>query len=126
MPNKTEKDIKEYSKMFWSHYKLIKNGEKYVERISKGESEIQKLQSIENKIHEAFIGLPEDFSIENIQIKYEKEEDQSLFTLYEDQYLAYCLFKYGYGNWHLIQHEIKKNPLFFMNWKMQVMSPMLL
>lgn len=44
MPNKTADDIKEYSKIFWAKYKLIKNGEKYVERISKGESEIHKLE----------------------------------------------------------------------------------
>jgi len=43
MPNKTIADIQEYSKIFWNRYKLIKNGDKYVERIAKGESEIQKL-----------------------------------------------------------------------------------
>ena len=42
MPNKTIADIQEYSKIFWNRYKLIKNGDKYVERIAKGESEIQK------------------------------------------------------------------------------------
>lgn len=119
MPNKTPEDIKEYSKSFWNKYRLIKNGEKYVERITKGESEIQKLEKIESKLLSAFKNLKEDFCIEDIVINYEKEDDKESFSLFEDQYLAYCLYKFGYGNWHLIIHEIKRNPIFFLNWKMQ-------
>jgi len=40
MANKTMEEIKVYSKKFWSNFKLIKNGEKYVERIEKGEADI--------------------------------------------------------------------------------------
>jgi len=37
-----------------------------MERISKGEQDIQKLENIENWILDTFNSLPEDFSIEDI------------------------------------------------------------
>ena len=43
LPNKTVKDIEEYSEFFWNNWRdRIENGHKYVERIEKGEAEIEK------------------------------------------------------------------------------------
>ncbi len=48
LPNKTIDEVKIYSEKFQKCYKQIKNGDKYMERISKGEQDIQKLENIEN------------------------------------------------------------------------------
>lgn len=89
-----------------------------MERISKGEQDIQKLENIENWILDTFNSLPQDFSIDDIQINYEKGDSNSSFTPEEDKFLAYCLYKYGFHNTHLILHEIWRTPKFAMNWKM--------
>ena len=41
-PNKTLDDVKKYSETFWKKWQKIENGQKYVERIEKGEAEIEK------------------------------------------------------------------------------------
>jgi hypothetical protein len=38
------------------------------------------------------------------------------YTLEEDKFLAYCLFKYGYGQWDLIRNEFRNTPRFWFNW----------
>lgn len=40
--NKTPEDVKKYSDSFWKKWQSIENGQKYVERIEKGELEIEK------------------------------------------------------------------------------------
>lgn len=30
--------------------------------------------------------------------------------------MAYCLFKYGYGQWDLIRNEFRNSPRFWFNW----------
>mmetsp|Transcript_28417 Transcript_28417/g.20528 ORF Transcript_28417/g.20528 Transcript_28417/m.20528 type:complete len:84 (+) Transcript_28417:170-421(+) len=42
LPYKTVDEIRDYSKAFWKNSHLIENGSKYVERIEKGEAEIDK------------------------------------------------------------------------------------
>ena len=42
--NKTLQEVKEYSTAFWKNWELIENGPKYVERIEKGESEINRMK----------------------------------------------------------------------------------
>ena len=42
LPSKTAEEITEYSKAFWKNYKQIENWSKYLDRIQKGESEIEK------------------------------------------------------------------------------------
>ena len=44
--NKTPDEVKKYSDHFWKKYHLIENGQKYVERIEKGELEIEKQRQI--------------------------------------------------------------------------------
>lgn len=47
LPNKTMEELLEYSEVFWSRYPEMESGERYVERIEKGEAEIKKLNDIE-------------------------------------------------------------------------------
>ena len=55
LPNKTLKDIEEYAAAFWENWRdKIENGHKYVERIEKGEAEIEKQKSIDDAIESKF------------------------------------------------------------------------
>jgi hypothetical protein len=38
--NKTLQEVKEYSEEFWKKWHLIDGGQKYIDRIEKGEAEI--------------------------------------------------------------------------------------
>jgi SWI/SNF-related matrix-associated actin-dependent regulator of chromatin subfamily A member 5 len=54
---KTLDEIKLYSEAFWANYKKIDKFEKYIERIEKGEQEIQKRQRIDQAIEDKFTQL---------------------------------------------------------------------
>lgn len=42
LPMKTADEIRDYSEAFWKHHKKIDNYFKYIERITKGEQEIER------------------------------------------------------------------------------------
>ena len=64
-PNKTVEEVKEYSQEFWKKWHLIENGQKYVERIEKGEQEIEKMKQIDDAINEKFLHVIKQFKKEN-------------------------------------------------------------
>ena len=55
LPNKTIEEVKKYAEAFWNRYHKIENGQKYVERIEKGEAEIEKYkliyEAIDSKVY---------------------------------------------------------------------------
>lgn len=132
--NKTVKDVAEYSKAFWKNWELIENGQRYVERIEKGEAEIQKMRSIDIAIDEKFKLLVQNFKNENPDkdltkftlddIQIYRSDKKSLtqsthafdFSDIEDRFLSMCLYKYGYGYWEFFKNEIRNSQLFIFNW----------
>ena len=134
LPNKTPQELQKYEKVFWKRYTEMENGEKYVERIERGEAEIDKWNQIEETIFDKFKNNKtkvKEFTIDKISIdsetgcknkrnkKINRPADDYLFTKPEDQFLAYSLFKYGYNNWNLIKNEIRNSPRYMFNWRMQ-------
>jgi SWI/SNF-related matrix-associated actin-dependent regulator of chromatin subfamily A member 5 len=69
---KTVDEVKEYSKVFWAKVESMENGEKYIERIEKGEKDLQKLNEIHDTLELKFNSMLDDFSIEAISIKFKK------------------------------------------------------
>jgi len=51
---KTVDEIQKYSAVFWAKYEQVKNHQKYLERIERGEEEIAKRQSIDKAIADKF------------------------------------------------------------------------
>jgi len=47
MTHKNAEEVKLYSKAFWKKWELIENGERYVDRIEKGEAQLKQLNLIE-------------------------------------------------------------------------------
>lgn len=77
MTNKTKKELDEYAKEFWTRYAEMENGERYVERIEKGEAEIEKLKDIEVAIFNKFMknkGKNKHFTVDGIEICYPNDE----------------------------------------------------
>lgn len=50
LAGKSFEEIKTYAKAFWTNYQKIDNYKKYIERIEKGEAEINKRNSIDKAI----------------------------------------------------------------------------
>ena len=53
--------MKKYSDAFWKKYLKIENGQKYVERIEKGELEIEKMRLVQEAIETKLYNTLKDF-----------------------------------------------------------------
>lgn len=131
---KTSEEIQRYSDTFWQKYKQVDNFKKYIDRIEKGEAEIEKRNQIAEAIDGKWSQLitkfkakdPEasisDFTFQDIEIKYEKEQEvdfeQNPFEFYpdEDKFYAFGLFKYTYGYWELMRNDLRNAQCFLFNW----------
>jgi len=114
---KTADEVKKYSKTFWSRYKEISDYERYITKIEKGESEIEKQAEIQEQLT-AKIGrhrLP----LQQMKIHYTQPTKGKNYTEEEDRFLIVMLEKYGYGTENVydkIRQEIKGSPLFRFDW----------
>ena len=120
-------EILEYAEAFWQNHQKIENGQKYIERIEKGESEIEKRRIVDLAIKLKFDsmfrtlkktgGVIEKFCLNNIALTDDlPERDLASFTLIEDKLCALGLFKYGYGYWNLIRNDIRNSSHLAFNW----------
>lgn len=61
-----------------------------------------------------------DLPIENLNIYKSDKKPASQnpldFSEEEDQFIAFALFKYGYGSWELIRNELRNSHRFIFNW----------
>jgi len=121
-PNKTLDEVKRYSEAFWKKWQKIESGQKYVERIEKGEAEIERQrltrEAIDQKMEwqaKAYKQKePEDqellrFSVLSITFEQlppepaKKTSNQASlnplfdYTEDEDRFLSSSLYTYGYG-----------------------------
>ena len=92
------------------------------------------MQKYEEIIEEKFTPIIDNLVIDDITIDYGKiQPNQQQYWLFiiitkysytkeEDQFLAYCLYKYGYGTWELYRFEIENSRRFLFDWKF-VMRP---
>jgi hypothetical protein len=62
---KSVDEIFEYTEAFWQHHSRIENGQKYIERIEKGEIEIERKRIVDLAIKTKFDTLIKTFKIKN-------------------------------------------------------------
>jgi len=121
-PNKTLDDVKKYSETFWNKWQKIESGQKYIERIEKGEAEIERQrltreaidQKMEWQVKAYKEKEPKDqellrFSVNSITFEQlppepaKKSSNQGYlnplfdFTEDEDRFLSSSLFTFGQG-----------------------------
>ena len=129
LPLKTPQEVLEYSEAFWQHHSRIENGSKYIERIEKGEQEIERRRIVDLSIKLKFDALIkacknsgsqiDQFALENIALDdapKSEERDLSVFSKTEDRICALGLFRYGYGSWELIRNDIRNCQELAFNW----------
>ena len=127
---KTYEQIKEYSDAFWEHYTRIKNYQKYIERIERGEQELNKRNSIDKAILDKFEKLREDylknnpnktladFTYRDIVIKYQRPQEPGMFDFSEteDKIYAMGMYKFTYGFFDLIRNSTRNIAELRLDW----------
>jgi len=115
---KTVQEVEKYSAIFWQRVRELENGARFIERITKGEAEIKKSHQYEEIISTKFSSFGSHLIIDDIYIDYGKlQPNQQHYTKEEDQFLAYCMYKYGFGTWELYRFEIENSERFLFDWK---------
>jgi hypothetical protein len=71
---KSAEEVERYSLTFWTRVKGMENGSRYIERITKGEAEIDKVQSYEDIIEAKFGSSNGAFAVDEIHIDYGKTQ----------------------------------------------------
>lgn len=110
-------EVKKYSKTFWSRYKEISDYERYISKIEKGESEIEKQVEIQEQLAAKISG--HRIPLQQMKIHYTQPTKGKNYTEEEDRFLIVMLEKYGYGTENVydkIRQEIKNSPLFRFDW----------
>lgn len=115
---KTPAEIERYSSVFWKRARELENGPRYIERVTKGEGEIKKSQQYEEIIVSKFADSGDRLVVDEVFVDYGKSQpNQQHYTKEEDQFLAYCMYKYGFGTWELYRFEIENSRRFLFDWK---------
>jgi SWI/SNF-related matrix-associated actin-dependent regulator of chromatin subfamily A member 5 len=115
---KTIQEVEQYSAIFWKRVRELENGARFIERVTKGEAEIKKSHQYEEIISTKFSSFGSHLIIDDIYIDYGKSQpNQQHYTKEEDQFLAYCMYKFGFGTWELYRFEIENSEKFLFDWK---------
>lgn len=112
---KTAEEVKEYAEVFWENIESLPNKRELIEKIAKGEKDIQRLKQINSVLNykKKCISDGEELYFER------QNKDKLQFNLEEDLYLAGHLLEKGYGNWDELRVLIKTLPKFKFNFWMQ-------
>ncbi|SAM03058.1 hypothetical protein [Absidia glauca] len=118
--SKTFDEVERYAKVFWERYKELNDYEKYIGKIEKGESELEKQNEIQTQLTEKI--LPLRIPLQQLKIQYTQPTKGKNYTEEEDRFLLVMLEHYGYGSDNVydnIRLDIKNSPLFRFDWFMK-------
>lgn len=110
---KTPKEVKTYSKEFWSKIDLLPNGDEYADRIAQGEEDLARVEHIEKVLRTK---QEQEANPEKVSLA---DRPWSDYLLEEDQFLVKSMFEHSYGNWDEYRVDIKRHQKFRFNFWMQ-------
>eukprot|EP01025_Chloroclados_australasicus_P061699 TRINITY_DN8110_c3_g1_i2.p1 TRINITY_DN8110_c3_g1~~TRINITY_DN8110_c3_g1_i2.p1 ORF type:complete len:1007 (+),score=121.42 TRINITY_DN8110_c3_g1_i2:328-3021(+) len=110
---KTESEVLEYAKAFFTKYKQINEWERYIKQIEKGEEKIVR----QEKIMAAITKKMELYRNPWVEMKiFYGANKGKAYTEEEDRFLVCMLNTLGYGQWDELKSEIRKSPRFRFDW----------
>jgi SWI/SNF-related matrix-associated actin-dependent regulator of chromatin subfamily A member 5 len=118
LETKTEKEVRDYAKVFWSRYKEMPNWEKYIHQIETGEEKAAKISQQKKMLRKKLdmYRVP----LQQMKLNYSvSTTNKKIYTEEEDRFLLVMLDKYGLDteNLHdIIRDEIRESPLFRFDW----------
>jgi len=81
LPNKTPQEVAKYAETFWKKYPKIENGQKYVERIEKGEADIERRRLVQEAIDDKLYFTLKHLSVQDPSLQSFSVEDIPYPTL---------------------------------------------
>ncbi|AET38002.1 chromatin-remodeling ATPase ISW1 Ecym_2256 [Eremothecium cymbalariae DBVPG len=122
---KTEEEVREYAKAFWSCLERIEDYEKYVKAIETEEEKIRRVklqqEALRRKISQCTNPLF-DLCLKHPP----SSNNKRTFSEEEDRFILIMLFKYGLDRenvYELIRDEIRECPLFELDFYFQSRTP---
>lgn len=118
LETKTEKEVKDYAKVFWSRYEDMPNWEKYINQIEAGEEKAAKISQQKKMLRKKLemYRVP----LQQMKLNYSvSTTNKKIYTEEEDRFLLVMLDKFGLDAENLheqIRDEIRESPLFRFDW----------
>jgi len=115
---KTEKEVKEYAKVFWQRYTELTDFPKYIATIEAGEEKARKLNHQRKMLRKKMemYRVP----LQQLKLNYSvSTTNKKVYTEEEDRFLLVMLDKFGVdgeGIYDKIRDEIRDSPLFRFDW----------
>lgn len=122
--SKTEKEVREYSKVFWDRLSELADHTKLVARIEEGESKLAKHQYQESVLRRKVHSYSQPLL--QLKIHYGQNKGKS-YSEEEDRFLLVKLAEYGLGDASEVYERIKKDvmlwPGFRFDWFVKSRTP---
>ena len=109
---KTAKEVRAYHQTFLEQHTRIKEWEKLVERIEKGEAKREKLQHLQSLIDGKV--KRHRRPLETLTLNYPTAQRQ--YTPEEDRFLLCTLQQVGYGQWDEVKAAVRRSWMFRFDW----------
>jgi len=117
---KTEKEVRQYSNVFWKKYKEINDYERIVKNIEKGEAKLRRVDEMTNAMQEKLSRYKNPWR--ELKFVYGQNKGKA-YTEEEDQFLICMTQKLGYGSWDQLKTEIRKSWQFRFDWFLKSRTP---
>ncbi|WFC98297.1 hypothetical protein MYAM1_001022 [Malassezia yamatoensis] len=120
---KSEEDVRKYSKVFWEHVHELHDGDRIVQRIEEGETKRQKLQHNEQLLRRKIDSYNDP--LQQIKLSYNQAKGKA-YSEDEDRFLLVRLAAYGLGSddvYERIRHDILHHLDFRFNWFIKSRTP---
>ena len=109
---KSAKEVRAYHHAFLEHHRSIKDWERIIERIEKGEAKRERLNHLQ-AIIDAKVKRHRR-PLDTLTLAYPTA--QRLYTAEEDRFLIVSLSTLGYGSWDEIKAEVRRSWMFRFDW----------
>lgn len=117
---KNEKEVKEYSAVFWKKYKELNDWERIVKNIEKGEAKIRRIDEMTEALKAKTSRYKNPWR--ELKVVYGQNKGKA-YTEEEDQFLICMAHKLGYGRWDELKTEIRKAWQFRFDWFIKSRTP---
>ena len=115
---KSEKEVREYAKVFWQRYTDIMDYTKYIATIEAGEEKSRKLNHQRKMLKRKMMMYR--VPLQQLKLNYSvSTTNKKVYTEEEDRFLLVMLDRYGVdgeGIYDKIRDEIRESPLFRFDW----------
>lgn len=112
-----------YHKVYWKRYQELKDWEKQIAQIEKGEAKLAKLAETVAMLKEKVARHKMPYV--NLTVPYPAAGGpQKLWTLEEDRFIIMCMHVLGPNNWQAAQKAIRSAWQFRFDWFMKSRSPL--